>query len=47
LFVLAAFFINWPKAAVYFTTSRGERPSPGAPPMVPRMPEMERINVML
>ena len=24
-----------------FTISRGERPSPGTPPMVPRMPDMD------
>ncbi len=27
-----------------FTTSSGDRPWPGVPPMVPRMPEMDLIS---
>jgi hypothetical protein len=34
------------KAAVYFTASKGVSPSPGLPPMVPLMPEMERMSVI-
>jgi hypothetical protein len=33
------------KAAVYFTISMGVKASPAAPPMVPRIPEMDLINV--
>ena len=34
------------KAEVNFTTSIGLRPSPGLPPMVPRMPEIDFIRLM-
>ena len=33
-----------PKAAVYITTSNGERDSPGFPPIVPLIPEMLLIS---
>jgi len=33
-----------PKAAANLTTSRGERFSPGLPPMVPLIPEIDFIN---
>lgn len=39
--------IHVPKAAAYLTTSTGVRASPGAPPMVPRIPEMDFIRVKL
>jgi hypothetical protein len=33
-----------PKAALNLTVSRGDKVSPGLPPMVPLMPEMLLIN---
>jgi hypothetical protein len=36
--------IQVPNAAVNFTTSRGVRLSPGLPPMVPRIPEIDLIS---
>lgn len=36
-----------PKAAVYFTTSKGLSDSPGFPPIVPLIPEMLLINAKL
>ena len=42
-FALVTAIAGW---AVYRTVSRGVSPSPGAPPMVPRMPEMDRMSVM-
>ena len=33
-----------PKAEVYITTSKGERDSPGFPPIVPLIPEILLIN---
>ena len=36
--------INAAYAAVNLTTSRGLRPSPGRPPMVPRIPEIDLIS---
>jgi hypothetical protein len=34
-----------PKAAAYLTTSNGDKVSPGLPPMVPRIPAIDFINV--
>src|SRR5690606_31638266 len=39
-------WIKRPNAAVNFTMSIGVNASPGRPPMVPRIPEMDLINVM-
>jgi hypothetical protein len=35
------------KAAENFTISMGVRPSPGNPPIVPRIPEMDFISVKI
>ena len=40
-------FTQVAKAAAYFTRSMGLRPSPGCPPMVPRIPEIDLISVTL
>ena len=39
--------IKWAYAAVNFTTSTGLRPSPAAPPMVPRIPDMDFMSDMI
>jgi hypothetical protein len=36
-----------PYADVNFTISNGVKPSPAAPPIVPRMPEIDFINVKI
>ena len=38
------FFTHWAKAAVSSTISFGVRLSPGRPPMVPRMPEIDFMS---
>jgi hypothetical protein len=37
--------ISAPNAAVYLTMSIGVSPSPGVPPMVPLIPEIDLIKV--
>jgi hypothetical protein len=41
----AFFMAQVPKAEVNFTISTGVSPSPAAPPMVPRMPEIDFMSV--
>jgi hypothetical protein len=38
-------FIHVPNAAANFTTSTGVNASPGFPPIVPRIPEIDFIKV--
>src|SRR6185369_11796162 len=45
IFFPPRFFTQVPKAAANFTTSTGVSASLGLPPIVPRMPEMDFINV--
>ena len=40
-------WINFTKAAVNFTMSIGVKLSPGRPPIVPRMPDMDLISVIV
>jgi hypothetical protein len=44
-FLPDCFKAQLPKAEVNFTMSKGVNPSPAAPPMVPRIPEIDFIKV--
>ncbi len=44
---VVVFLMKVAYAAVNFTMSRGDSPSPGAPPMVPLIPEIDFMSDMM